>query len=150
MDDKLYDRPEICSTYFFPQPDAPLPRGDSAEPVGLALSDGTPIGGFWSRPLDGAPTLLYLHGNGERIADQLAGKHWLFGADEQIERLMMCDDCRVIVQFDAPDSPFAGAPRPQVQAGSPASASLRSFSAVAKRTTSFSICTTVLSTRPRR
>ncbi len=48
----------------------------------------------------------------ERIAEQLAGKHWMFGADEQVQRLMMCDDCRVIVQFDAPDAPMAGAPRP--------------------------------------
>ncbi len=48
----------------------------------------------------------------ERIAEQLAGKHPMFGADEQVQRLMMCDDCRVIVQFDAPDAPMAGPPRP--------------------------------------
>lgn len=51
----------------------------------------------------------------ERIADRLAGKHWMFGADEQIQRLMMCDDCRVIVQFDAPDAPLAGPPRPKMR-----------------------------------
>jgi hypothetical protein len=72
--DKLYDRDEICDTYFFPQPDHPLPRAERAAPVQLDLDDGTPIGGYWSRPLTGAPTMLYLHGNGERIADQL--EHW--------------------------------------------------------------------------
>jgi ferredoxin len=51
----------------------------------------------------------------ERIADRLAGKHWMFSADEQIQRLMMCDDCRVIVQFDVPDAPLAGPPRPKVR-----------------------------------
>ncbi len=51
----------------------------------------------------------------ERIAERLAGKHWMFGADEQVQRLMMCDDCRVIVQFDAPDAPMAGAPRPKMR-----------------------------------
>jgi ferredoxin len=51
----------------------------------------------------------------ERIADRLAGKHWMFGADAQIQRLMMCDDCRVIVQFDAPDAPLAGPPRPRMR-----------------------------------
>ena len=51
----------------------------------------------------------------ERIAEQLAGKHWMFGDDERIQRLMMCDDCRVVVQFDAPDAPMAGPPRPKIR-----------------------------------
>lgn len=49
----------------------------------------------------------------KRIAEQLAGKHWMFAGSEQAERIMMCDDCRVIVQFDQPDTPFAGKPRPK-------------------------------------
>jgi ferredoxin len=48
----------------------------------------------------------------ERIADQLAGKHWMFGAGDQAERIMMCDDCRVIVQFERRDDPLSGPPRP--------------------------------------
>ncbi len=48
----------------------------------------------------------------ERIADQLAEKHSMFQGRDQVERIMMCDDCRVVVQFEAPDAPFAGAPRP--------------------------------------
>ena len=48
----------------------------------------------------------------ERIAGQLAGKHSMFTAGDQIERIMMCDDCRVVVQFQSKDDPFAGAPRP--------------------------------------
>ncbi len=48
----------------------------------------------------------------ERISEQLAGKHYMFASDAQAERIKMCDDCRVVVQFDAPDDPFKGAPRP--------------------------------------
>ena len=48
----------------------------------------------------------------ERITDQLAGKHSMFLDPEQIERIMMCDDCRVVVQFQASDDPFSGPPRP--------------------------------------
>lgn len=71
---KLYDRPEVCRTYFFPQPHRPLPRVDQASPLDLRFPDGTRIGCYWSRPIIGAPTILYLHGNGECIADQL--DHW--------------------------------------------------------------------------
>jgi ferredoxin len=48
----------------------------------------------------------------ERIADQLAGQHSMFQDQDQIERIMMCDDCRVIVQFERADDPLAGSPRP--------------------------------------
>jgi ferredoxin len=51
----------------------------------------------------------------ERIAEQLAGKHAMFAGDAQIQRLMMCDDCRVIVQFEVADNPMAGAPRPKIR-----------------------------------
>jgi len=71
---KIYDRPEVCETYFFPQPNRPLPTRDLAGPLDLHLAGGTRIGCYWSRPLPGAPTILYLHGNGECIADQL--NHW--------------------------------------------------------------------------
>lgn len=46
-----------------------------------------------------------------RIADQLAGKHAMFESEAQVERIMMCDDCRVVTQFDE-SAPLAGAPRP--------------------------------------
>lgn len=67
----LYDRPEVSRTYFFPRPGPPLPATADAAPLPLSLPDGTRLGGYWSRPLPAAPTLLYLHGNGEIIADQL-------------------------------------------------------------------------------
>ena len=51
----------------------------------------------------------------ERIADQLAGKHAMFSSGDQIERLMMCEDCRVLVQFETSDNPLAGAPRPRMR-----------------------------------
>ena len=51
----------------------------------------------------------------ERIAEQLAGKHSMFSSPEQIERIKMCDDCRVIVQFTAGDAPFKGPDRPRMR-----------------------------------
>jgi pimeloyl-ACP methyl ester carboxylesterase len=71
---RLYDAPEVCTSYFFPQPARPLPGANDAGPLDLHLHDGTRIGCYWSRPLGRAPTILYLHGNGECIADQL--DHW--------------------------------------------------------------------------
>jgi pimeloyl-ACP methyl ester carboxylesterase len=68
---KRYDHDDISQTYFFPRKTGELPHTKTAAPVPLALSDGTPIGGYWSRPLKGAPTILYLYGNGETVADQL-------------------------------------------------------------------------------
>jgi hypothetical protein len=32
-----------------------------------------------------------------------------------IDRIRMCDDCRVIVQFEATDNPFAAGPRPKTR-----------------------------------
>ncbi|MCH8155223.1 MAG: 4Fe-4S binding protein [Proteobacteria bacterium] len=51
----------------------------------------------------------------ERIAEQLAGKHSMFSTPEQIERIKMCDDCRVVVQFAAADAPFKGPDRPKIR-----------------------------------
>ncbi len=51
----------------------------------------------------------------ERVVEQLGGKHWMFGNSEQTERIKMCDDCRVIVQFQTPDTPLKGADRPRTR-----------------------------------
>ena len=51
----------------------------------------------------------------DRVVDQLGGKHWMFGNTEQIERIKMCDDCRVVVQFRTPDNPMKGADRPPIR-----------------------------------
>ena len=48
----------------------------------------------------------------EIIIDKLAGKHWMFTQTQTAERIMMCDDCRVIAQFEGGAEPMAGAPRP--------------------------------------
>ncbi len=53
-----------------------------------------------------------VRGTVEHIAGKLAGKHSMFQGSDQIERIMMCDDCRVVVQFEVPDAPLAAAPRP--------------------------------------
>ncbi len=47
----------------------------------------------------------------ERIATKLAG-HSMFASSARIDLIKMCDDCRIRVQADMADSPFAmGAPR---------------------------------------
>jgi ferredoxin len=48
----------------------------------------------------------------ERIVEKLAEKHWMFQDSAAIDRLRMCEDCRVVVQFEAQDNPLAGAARP--------------------------------------
>ncbi len=52
----------------------------------------------------------------ERVVARLAGSHAMFADADQIERLRMCEDCRVIVEFEKTDNPFAlGRPhRPRV------------------------------------
>jgi ferredoxin len=47
----------------------------------------------------------------ERIVARLAGQHSMFASSAAAERIRMCEDCRVIVQFEAPQ-PLAGPPRP--------------------------------------
>ena len=49
----------------------------------------------------------------ERIVAQLAGKHPMFADGRMAERIKMCDDCRVIDQFEAGDDPFRGPDRPK-------------------------------------
>ena len=46
----------------------------------------------------------------ERMVEKLAG-HSMFTGDAALDRLKMCEDCRVVVQFELPD-PLAGQPRP--------------------------------------
>ena len=49
----------------------------------------------------------------ERIVEKLSAKHWMFKDSAAVDRIRMCDDCRVIVQFEATDNPFAATPRPK-------------------------------------
>ena len=85
----LYDDPGITGTYFFPMPGGPLPGQGRSGPVALSLPDGTAIGGYWCRELDGAPTMLYLHGNGECVGDQL--NHWPHWAAEAGANIFFVD-----------------------------------------------------------
>jgi ferredoxin len=48
----------------------------------------------------------------ERIVATLGQRHSMFPNAEAVERIKMCEDCRVIVQFEAKDNPLAGADRP--------------------------------------
>ena len=51
----------------------------------------------------------------ERIVAQLEQKHSMFSDPAMVDRIRMCEDCRVIVQFEDSDSPFAGGDRPRVR-----------------------------------
>ena len=74
MTQKVYDHPAICGAYFFPLPSGPLPEAEGARVITLEAPDRPAVGGYFSSPLASAPTLLYFHGNGECIGDQLG--HW--------------------------------------------------------------------------
>jgi ferredoxin len=51
----------------------------------------------------------------ERIIEKLGAKHWMFQDSAAIDRIRMCDDCRVIVQFEVGDNPLAAGPRPKTR-----------------------------------
>jgi hypothetical protein len=51
----------------------------------------------------------------ERIVSMLAEKHAMFQDSAAIDRIRMCEDCRVIVQFEAKDNPMAGGARQKVR-----------------------------------
>jgi len=51
----------------------------------------------------------------ERIVEQLAGKHHMFADSKQIDKIRMCEDCRVVVQMEDPVSPMAQGTRPQIR-----------------------------------
>jgi pimeloyl-ACP methyl ester carboxylesterase len=67
----LYDRPQVSRAYFFPRPGRPLAREADRGPVVLRGGEGLLLGAYRVRSLPRAPVLLYLHGNGEIIRDQL-------------------------------------------------------------------------------
>jgi ferredoxin len=48
----------------------------------------------------------------ERIVEKLAEKHWMFQDSAAVDRIRMCEDCRVVVQFEAQDNPLRGGERP--------------------------------------
>lgn len=48
----------------------------------------------------------------EKMLDTLGDKHWMFQGDA-MERLKMCEDCRVSAQFEADDNPFQAGQRPR-------------------------------------
>jgi ferredoxin len=51
----------------------------------------------------------------ERIIEKLGAKHWMYQDSAAVDRIRMCDDCRVIVQFEATDNPLAAGPRPKTR-----------------------------------
>ena len=51
----------------------------------------------------------------EKIVEKLAAKHSMFMDSAAVDRIRMCDDCRVIVQFEVTDNPLAAGPRPKTR-----------------------------------
>jgi ferredoxin len=51
----------------------------------------------------------------EKIVEKLAAKHSMFMDSAAIDRIRMCDDCRVIAQFEVTDNPLAAGPRPKTR-----------------------------------
>jgi ferredoxin len=51
----------------------------------------------------------------EKIVEKLGEKHWMYRDSSAIDRIRMCDDCRVVVQFETTDNPLAGGPRPKTR-----------------------------------
>ena len=51
----------------------------------------------------------------DRIIEKLAGKHWMFGRNDLVERMRMCGDCRIVAQTRSELDPYAGPPRPAVR-----------------------------------
>ena len=49
------------------------------------------------------------------IVERLAGKHWMFADGDAADKIMMCEDCRVIVQFDDGKTPMAHGERPGIR-----------------------------------
>ena len=49
----------------------------------------------------------------ERVLERLALKHSMFQNERAVRLIQMCEDCRIIVQFDGSQAqPMAAAPRP--------------------------------------
>lgn len=48
----------------------------------------------------------------DKIAAQLAGRHWMFTDAAIVDRIRMCGDCRVVAQTRNSLDPYAGADRP--------------------------------------
>ncbi len=51
----------------------------------------------------------------DRVAAQLAGKHWMFADAAMADRMRMCGDCRVIEQTRRGFDPYAGPARPKTR-----------------------------------
>ncbi|MDX1541864.1 MAG: 4Fe-4S binding protein, partial [Geminicoccaceae bacterium] len=49
----------------------------------------------------------------EKIVQKLAASHAMFADPAALERIRMCEDCRVVVQFEVRDNPLAAAARPR-------------------------------------
>ena len=47
----------------------------------------------------------------DRLVEKLAG-HSMFSGPGRLDVIKMCEDCRVIAQFETGDDPFAGPARP--------------------------------------
>ena len=66
----VLDRPEVTSVLFYPRRDVGMPRlAPGSFPVRIPVADDVQVGGKIFAAGDGAPVILYFHGNGEIASD---------------------------------------------------------------------------------
>ncbi len=79
-------------------PEARSPRTLKEEEPALCVRCGKPFG---------TRSLI------ERVVARLGERHWMFQTPAQVERIRMCEDCRVVDQVDREPHPFAVGDRPR-------------------------------------
>jgi ferredoxin len=79
-------------------PEAKSPRTLKEEEPALCVRCGKPFG---------TRSLI------ERVVARLGERHWMFRTPAQVERIRMCEDCRVIDQVDREPDPMAVGDRPR-------------------------------------
>lgn len=63
------DQPEVLATIFYPEKCAKTPLPDNAREIEIEVEDGIVIGCRFFVHDQASPTILYFHGNGEKVAD---------------------------------------------------------------------------------
>ncbi len=51
----------------------------------------------------------------DRVIEKLSGKHWMYMQTGMLDRIRMCDECRIIIQSETAIDPFAGPARPPIR-----------------------------------
>jgi uncharacterized protein len=69
IDYSPFDKPEICRRLFYPRRASDPGKGGGVESLLIPVSQGVAVGGLFHESGQGAPTILFFHGNGEIVTD---------------------------------------------------------------------------------